>query len=88
MKITCKCGHLITDATDRLSHKAHLIADEDKFDFLHDSSIFSRITRRMYQCDACGRLWIYDRRNSLKSFMPEGDVENFLASKIDRSGLG
>jgi len=36
MKIMCECGHLISDSTDYLPHKAHLISDQDWFDFLDE----------------------------------------------------
>ncbi|MGO4528551.1 hypothetical protein AB4Z30_05670 [Paenibacillus sp. 2TAF8] len=36
MKFSCDCGHIITDSTDFLSYKAHLIADQDLFDLLDE----------------------------------------------------
>lgn len=36
MKFTCECGHIIYDQTDYLSYKAHLISDQDWFDFLEE----------------------------------------------------
>lgn len=32
MQFPCQCGSIIRDTTDRLTHKAHLIADEDWFE--------------------------------------------------------
>jgi hypothetical protein len=29
MKITCECGHLLSDNTDKLPYKAHFISDQD-----------------------------------------------------------
>jgi hypothetical protein len=35
----------------------------------------------MYQCSACGRLWIEDQsRKQLKAFVPEGPAPQFLSS--------
>ncbi|WP_160675306.1 hypothetical protein [Clostridium sp. C8-1-8] len=34
MKFKCDCGHTIYDNTDYLSYKAHLISDQDWFDYL------------------------------------------------------
>ncbi|NOU85586.1 hypothetical protein GC102_07310 [Paenibacillus sp. LMG 31460] len=36
MKFMCECGHPIYDTTDYLSYKAHLISDQDWFDFLEE----------------------------------------------------
>lgn len=34
MHFYCKCGYRITDSTDNISYKAHIIADQDWYDFL------------------------------------------------------
>ena len=34
MHFYCKCGNRISDTTDMISYKAHMIADQDWFDFL------------------------------------------------------
>ncbi len=41
MNFLCECGHRISDTTDYISYKAHLISDQDWFDFLDaiDSAI-------------------------------------------------
>ncbi|BBI34018.1 hypothetical protein [Cohnella abietis] len=36
MKFMCECGHPIYDSTDYLPYKAHLISDQDWFDFLDE----------------------------------------------------
>lgn len=34
MKFLCECGHPIYDQTDYLPYKAHVISDQDWFNFL------------------------------------------------------
>lgn len=34
MKFKCDCGHIIYDSADYLSYKAHIISDQDWFDYL------------------------------------------------------
>jgi diphthamide synthase subunit DPH2 len=29
MKLTCPCGHIVSDTTDELSYKGHILADQD-----------------------------------------------------------
>ena len=36
MKFICSCGHRISDTTDYLPYKGHIIADQDWFDFLEE----------------------------------------------------
>jgi rubrerythrin len=36
MNFLCECGNRITDTTDYLPYKAHLISDQDWFDFLEE----------------------------------------------------
>jgi hypothetical protein len=36
MKFMSECGHIIYDITDNLSYKAHLISDQDWFNFLDE----------------------------------------------------
>jgi len=84
MKIECKCGNYIVDQTDMLRNKAILIADQDWFDFLesvketgHDDL---ELSRKLYECDECGRLYIYDQNGGLNCFLPEDESHNILAS--------
>lgn len=85
MKILCECGSLIRDQTDFLSYKAHLIADQDITDALElsdkgSSSWWHSLSRMMYQCGECGRLWINDHDNELRSFVPEQPAPHLLSS--------
>lgn len=36
MNFQCECGHRISDTTDYLSYKAHLISDQDWYDFIEE----------------------------------------------------
>jgi len=36
MKISCECGNLILDITDKLKNKAHFISDEVWFQYLNE----------------------------------------------------
>lgn len=85
MKFLCSCGELIRDQSDYLSHKAGLVADEDIFD-LHDvideivadsaddPDAVGRRTggfwRALYQCPACGRLFVSGEDGELHEFIP------------------
>ena len=85
MKFACTCGHVIRDQTDYLPYAGYLIADQDVYDATEMSDRGSgdwwpTLTRSMYQCDSCGRLWIDDHNRQLKSFMPEQPATNFLSS--------
>ena len=86
MKFACACGEIIRDQTDYLSYAAYLIADQDIYDATEMSDRGSgdwwpSLTRKMYQCSSCGRLWIEDHEGrALKCFVPEEPVEQFLSS--------
>jgi len=82
MQFACTCGWTIRDQTDYLPHKAELVARQDLEDFLDDpQSTFVALTRTVYQCDQCGRLWVEDQSGKLKSFAPETAADRILASK-------
>ena len=85
MKFACACGSVIRDQTDYLPYKGYRISDQDIYDAADISDQGSadwwpNLTRSMYQCHSCGRLWIDDHNDELKSFMPEQPAERFLAS--------
>jgi len=85
MKFACTCGNTIRDQTDYLRYAGHLIADQDVFEAaeMSDRGLgdwWPSLTRRMYQCESCGRLWIDDQSGKLKSFVPEQSAEHFLSS--------
>ncbi|MEK7953476.1 hypothetical protein [Luteolibacter soli] len=85
MKFACACGNLIPDQTDYLSYAAHLIADQDLYDATAmsergSSDWWPSLTRKLYQCDSCGRLWIEDRGRELRAFVPEEPAPHFLSS--------
>ena len=75
MKIGCVCGAVIVDQTDFLSCKAHLVADQDWFDFVESSELHGQIdqsfVRTCYQCMSCGRLYVDDCNRQLVRFVPE-----------------
>lgn len=76
---------MIRDQTDYLSHKAQVIADQDLFDALDVSEAgpagwFPAMTRSLYQCTNCGRLWFETHDDRLVSFVPEGDARGILGS--------
>ena len=83
MKIRCVCGGLIVDQTDFQRNKAYLIADQDWFDVLDeaadaadeegreaDGGLLLELSREMWQCRDCGRLYIDDRTGTLHRFEP------------------
>jgi hypothetical protein len=85
MKLACNCGHVFTDQTDYLPYAAHLLADQD----FPDAAAMSRagsdnwhhlLTRKIYQCNSCGRLWIEDHERTWKSFVPEAPASHILSS--------
>ena len=76
MKFACACGNVIRDQTDYQPHKAHLISDQDLFDALEISDARSRawfpsLTRALYECRQCGRIWVEAAGNQLLAYIPE-----------------
>ncbi len=86
MKIKCLCGKMITDNTNALPHKARFIADQDHFDF--QETLDWGFQREMYQCDGCGRLWLYDQEDNLRSFKPDDDGSRAVLGSILGSTRG
>jgi hypothetical protein len=85
MKITCVCGQLIPDQTDFISYKAWIIADQDWYDALAGAPDDAwRLSRTMWQCRSCRRLYIDDRDGNLHRFDPAEPTvpDNLLASKL------
>ncbi len=90
MKITCICGELLSDNTDFISYKAHVVADQDYFDYLDAAPGRERhqYERAMYQCNDCGRLLLQNRAGDMHHytfFMPEDAT---AAKSALRSNLG
>ena len=92
MRIICRCGHTISDSTDCLPDKAHLLADQDLY-ALYDEhedpaarfEAVRELMRCIYQCFACGRLCIDVGDRGLLWFMPEeGRHEHTLGSVLGR----
>lgn len=98
-KLLCKCGHVIVDQTDELPHKGELIRDQDwenvwgaiasqselDAEALMDFVIGLKIkyTRDVYECQACGRLWVQiePEENAFRSYMP--DPNRDLSSALE-----
>ncbi len=85
MKFACTCGNVIPDQRDYLPYAAHLIADQDICDATEMSDRGSgdwwpSLTRKLYQCNSCGRLWIEDHERELRSFTPEQPTPHVLSS--------
>ncbi|HYC88319.1 MAG TPA: hypothetical protein VEO54_03840 [Thermoanaerobaculia bacterium] len=90
MKITCACGALLADNTDFISFKAHLVADQDYFDYLdalprREQRQYQRV---VYQCYDCGRLLLQNRAGDQHryTFFTPDDAE--AAKGALRSNLG
>lgn len=66
MHFLCKCGKRISDTTDYLSYKAHIIADQDWFDF------WDRIDEAI-QSDETDRKKVAD-----DFFQDTGNVDNIM----------
>ena len=47
-KIVCRCGNILSDNTDRISYKGHIISDQEYFDLfdLADEMIESNVSCR------------------------------------------
>ncbi|WP_067831634.1 hypothetical protein [Actinomadura kijaniata] len=92
MKIRCVCGAVIVDQSDFLPDKARLIADRDWEDVLHpegDAPLERvrerawRWSRSLWQCAACGRLYVDDRNGRPHRFDPaEADVPRDLLGSV------
>ncbi|TDC81156.1 hypothetical protein [Actinomadura sp. 7K507] len=73
MKISCACGEVIPDQTDFIPYKARFVADMD-WDDVAEGDVGERLwewSRCMWQCTACGRLYVEDRQGGLHCFAPE-----------------
>lgn len=83
MKFACSCGEVIADSTDYLPHKGHLISDQDLFDALDlsrrgSADWFVELTRRFYECETCGRLWIENETRELVAYGRDGHSTRVL----------
>ena len=107
MHFYCECGECISDVTDHIPNKAHIIADQDWFDLFskinsefdiivnkHDQieEIIDKIidllwhtSKDIYQCEACGRLYIEDGEGHFHIYEP---VSHIVSKKVLRSIKG
>ena len=84
MKLNCPCGNRLSDTTDFLSYKAHLIADQDFEDVMSAAEsggrcawdAMTKYRRQIYQCTVCTRLLL----------LLDNDVVTFSADDPARSG--
>lgn len=103
MHFYCKCGYRISDNTDLIPYKGHIVADQDWYDIWDklrdlvnsedtdkekrfDELFFSDIDRGIYQCPACGNLFLEGEGTQLIGFLAEGGtnthlLESYLGSK-------
>ena len=67
-KITCECGTKVIDSTDYQSWKAHLIADQDYFNFRdlivnksfqEQNQFFHKYLNSIFECSSCGNLILF-----------------------------
>jgi hypothetical protein len=87
VKFTCNCGAVISDQTDYLPYKAHVLSDQDAFDAADISETgsaawFGTLTRHLYECNACGRLWLEDANRALLAYVPEGRQGRAIAPAL------
>lgn len=96
MKFDCACGATIFDGTDGLRHKAHAIADTDWNGFWDaldaaldhpgragatSMALRGRARARpVYECAACGRLWVGDGDGGLLGYSPDNGRQNRVFS--------
>jgi hypothetical protein len=92
-KLLCNCGQVIIDQSDFIRNKAHIIADQDYFDFFDEieNSKWEELTKRsskyfndIFQCCNCNNIIIF-KDNKRFDFSPS-DKEN--SSKLLSSYLG
>ncbi len=93
MKIYCKCGNIISDSTDNIPYKAHIITDQNYHVFWQeiDTMIEDAIEQCLYrlyahaqlayQCTCCGRLYIDDGSPQLYEFIPTGTTKTNIFQK-------
>ncbi len=84
MKFLCTCGHVIDDGTDYIPYKAHVISDQDIYEAAEVSARGSEswvvaLTRRLYECIACGRLWLEGPGRELAGYKPEVRAGTIIA---------
>lgn len=92
LKIICPCGNPISDSTDFISYKAHLIADQDTEDMessfgangISFLNILFKYSRAIYQCSQCHRLLLL-HKDGLCTFSPD---EPKLSQNLLRSVEG
>ena len=101
MHFYCPCGNRISDTTDNIPHKAHLVPDQDVISCsaaleqivrAENISIEEKLeqiivriqghylSRCIYQCPNCGRLFVDDASHKLHSFLPEEPIDKHLTA--------
>ena len=76
MKFQCLCGKNLSDNTDEIPYKAHLIADEDWNQFIEEACAkpqWWRLVTKIYQCPDCGCLRIEKPTGHVVFFKPESE---------------
>ena len=79
MWIQCSCGSQIKDITDAVQNKGHLTTDRTLFEISErqpEASLtafeWRKVSRPIYECFECGRLWISDiKGQSFRTYVPE-----------------
>ncbi len=94
-KILCACGQIITDQTDFIKNKAHLIADQDYMDFFEEieNKELMQVTSKaihyfneVFQCSNCNSLIVFRPDQEKGIFFIPSDKKN--SRHILRSYLG
>ena len=77
MKFQCLCGKILSDSTDDIPYKAHMIADEDWNRFTEScerpQGCDWRLVTKIYQCPDCGCLRIRKPPSDVVFFKPESE---------------
>lgn len=97
MHFHCKCGHETRVTTDYLPYVAEFLAHQDVDDLSEglqeaENDVgrilpYASLSRRMYQCVQCQRIFIENHAGGLVSFVPE-DVEGAKAILSSSAGQG
>jgi hypothetical protein len=91
MKLRCHCGYVFYDNTDRISWKSYLVSDimlDDALDkgdgdLVSARKLFSP-PRPVFECESCGRLWIFDGRDlPWRSYTPETQNDDETSDQAD-----
>jgi len=97
-KILCNCGQFIIDQSDFIRNKAHILADQDYFDFFEEiensewnelTKIASKYFSEIFQCDNCNNIIIL-KDNKRYDFSPldKEKSSKILTSYLEQKWLG